>query len=195
MLILESEEMGKALSIKLSPLLRMAVVIAFFFILANAMSQTKVTYGQYMYLMKSLKPSLKNIGVMASALTPEEIASLGRAANGLGVKLIAAKVTDVRDISSLYRRLVDEHKVEILWIPDGEDKLLLGVGFEYLRENTILDRIGLCVPSRELVSAGALCSFERLNGKLAVYVNQQVAEVVGINLPSEKSASIAYIVH
>jgi ABC-type uncharacterized transport system substrate-binding protein len=159
-----------------------------------ARSQTRVTYSQHLYLIKSLKPSIKIVGVIASTLTPEEIESLARAATGLGVKIVVATISDARNISSSYKNLIREHKVEIVWIPDGGDKLLLETGFEYLRENTILDRIGLCVPSKDLVAAGALCSFENENGKFNVYVNRRIAQVDGITPPSEQDPKIAYIV-
>jgi ABC-type uncharacterized transport system substrate-binding protein len=170
-----------------------AIVMALSIATSSAESQSTLSYGQYMYLLKSLKPALKNIGVMASTLTTEEIESLGRAATGLGIKVTVAKVTDARDIAGLYKTLVSEHRAEVIWIPDAADKLLLGVGFEYLRENTILDRVGLCVPARELVSDGALCSFKHDNQKFIVYVNRRVAQVVGINLPTNQNQDIAYV--
>ncbi len=157
-------------------------------------AQSKLTYAQSIFLLKALKPSLKSLGVIASTLTDQEIKSIGKAALGQGIKVTVAKVTDVREISSLYKMLVSEHNAELVWIPDKSDEVLLGVGFEFLRENTILDRVGLVVPTRDLVAKGALCSVESANEKVVVYLNKRIAQVDGINLPSNQDPSVQYVV-
>jgi ABC-type uncharacterized transport system substrate-binding protein len=157
-------------------------------------AQTKLTYGQTIFLMKSLKPALKSIGVMESTLSTEEIEGIVRAASGQGIKVTIAKVEEARDISGLYKELVAKHAVDMVWIPDSTDKLLLGIGFEYLMENTILDRVGLCVPDRKLVERGALCSCVHENDKFTVYVNQQIARIEGLIPPTALDPAIAYVV-
>ncbi len=157
-------------------------------------AQTKLTYAQNLFLLKTLKPSLKSIGVIASTLSDQEIKAIGKAALGQGIKVTVAKVTDVSEISSLYKMLVTEHSAELVWIPDRSDEILLGVGFEFLRENTILDRVGLIVPTHDLVAKGALCSLEPANEKVVVYLNKRIAQVDGINLPTSQNPSIQFIV-
>lgn len=155
--------------------------------------QTKVSYSQSMYLMKNLMPSLQKVGIIGSTLTADEIQSLGRAAAGLGLKVSVAQVSDVRDIAGMYKRLVNEYHVDLIWIPDESDNILLGIGFEYLQESTIVDRVGLCVPTRQLVSKGALCSVEHDNGKLTVFINRRVASVDGIKSPTEQRDGVVYV--
>ena len=173
--------------------LAVAVTLLLSVVVGGARGQEKVTYGQNMYLMKSLLPSLKNIGVIASTLTQADIQSLGRAAAALGIKVSIAEVTEIRDVASMYKRLVNDYHVDIIWIPDKNDQLLLGIGFEYLRENTVVDRIGLFVPSKKFVTKGALCSLERDNGQLTVYFNQRVASVDGIKTPAQQDNSVTYV--
>lgn len=158
-----------------------------------AQSQAKVTYGQDIFLLKSLKPSLKNIGIMESKLFSKDIESIARAAAGQGIKITVAKVIDVREISGLYKSLVLDHHVEMLWIPDAHDNLLLGIGFEFIQENAILDRIGLCVPVKDLVDRGALCSIEEESGKLIVYVNQRIALIDGLQSPTSQNPAIEFV--
>ena len=162
-------------------------------VVGAAQGQEKVTYGQNMYLMKSLLPSLQNVGVIASTLTQADIQSLGRAAAALGLKVSVAQVTELRDVAAMYKRLVNDYRVDMIWIPDKNDALLLGIGFEYLRENSIVDRIGLLVPARQFVSKGALCSLERDNGILTVYFNKRVASVDGIKTPAQQGDGITYV--
>jgi len=119
---------------------------------------------------------------------------IGRAALGQGIKIAIAKVNDVSEISSLYKSLITEHSAELVWIPNVNDDILLGVGFDFLRENTILDRVGLCVPAKELVAKGALCSVESQNEKVVVYLNKRIAQVDGINPPTSQDPTIQYVV-
>ncbi len=161
---------------------------------SKAQAQEKLTYAQNIFLLKALKPSLKSLGVIASTLTDQEIKAIGKAAMGQGIKVTVAKVTDVREISGLYKMLVTEHGAELVWIPDKSDEILLGVGFEFLRENAILDRVGLIVPTRDLVAKGALCSLESANQKVVIYLNRRIAQVDGINLPTSQDPSVQYVV-
>ena len=157
-------------------------------------SQTKPTFGQQVYLMKTLKPSLKRVGIITFNLTDDEAGKLSRAGMAQGVKTTVARATDNHEISGLYRKLVSEYNAEMIWIPESDEKLFLGVGMEFLLASAIEDKVGLCVPTRDDVSKGALCCFQMENNKLTVYVNQRIAEVVGAVVPSQQDSKIAYIV-
>ena len=71
-------------------------------------SQTKLTFGQQVYLMKTLKPSLKRVGIITFNLSDDEAGKLARAGTALGVKTTVARASDDHEISSLYRKLVAE---------------------------------------------------------------------------------------
>ncbi len=185
---------SRIMTVKPLNTINVAVRLAFVAVVFSvSTAQVKTSYGQNMYLMKALVPTLQHIGVLSSTLKEDEIESIARAAKGLGIKVSVARVTDARDLAGLYKRLTKEYRAEMVWIPDAADRLLLGLGFEYLRETTVVDRIGLCVPAREFVSRGALCSVERENGKLTVYLNRRVANVDGIKRPAAESAEFVVV--
>jgi hypothetical protein len=144
--------------------------------------------------MKTLKPSLKRVGVITFNLTDDEAQKIARAGMALGVKTTVAHVNDNNEISGIYRKLVAEDNAEIIWILESDEKLILGVGMEFLLTSTIEDKVGLCVPTRDGVSKGALCCLQMENNKYTVYVNQRIAGVVGAAVPSQQDSKITYIV-
>jgi len=135
--------------------------------------------------MKALKADLTVIGVLGSSLTDKTIEQIVRAGVGQGVKIFVARPNDPRDIAQFYKKLVEEKHVQMLWLPDPTDRLMLGVGFEYLREMTILDGVGLWVPQTELVSSGALGSAMTESGKLKIILNQRIAEKLSVRVPMQ----------
>ena len=160
----------------------------------GARAQAAVPYAQQIYLMKTLKPSIKTIGVMGSGLSDETIELLARAGAGQGVGIFVARPQNAKEIAALYKKLTVEKAAEIIWIPEANDKLMAGVGFEYLRENTLVDKVGLCVPTFALVGKGALCNFHSKEGTLTAFVNKRIAEMVGVSIPAATGTTVAYIV-
>jgi ABC-type uncharacterized transport system substrate-binding protein len=162
--------------------------------LSEVSAQSKAAYGQQMFLLKSLKPGTKSIGVIGAALSDADVQSLTRAGMGLGLTVVVARPTNARDVAVLYKKLVADNKIELLLVAPGGGDWFEGASVEYLRENALLDRVGLCVPTMAHLAGGALCSIQSENGKLVVHVNQKVANVVGAAVPADQSASIAYVV-
>lgn len=156
--------------------------------------QSKAAFGQQLFLLKSLKPGVKNVGVIGAALSDADVQSLTRAGLGIGLTVVVARPANARDVAVLYKRLVNENKIDMLLVTPGGGAWFEEASVEYLRENALLDRVGLCVPARQQLTGGALCSIENENGKLVVHVTQKVANVVGAVVPSEQSGSIAYVV-
>lgn len=156
-------------------------------------AQTLASRSQQIAAMKTLKPGLKSIGVMASTLTDNDLQEITRYGLGQGVEMVFARPKDSRDISMLYKKMVEEKKVQMIWIPDPNDATMLEAGFEFLRENTLLDKIGLCVPKEQLIQSGALCGVYKDIGKVVVHVNQKIASVLGVVIPQEPG-SITYVV-
>lgn len=156
--------------------------------------QAKAAFGQQLFLLKSLKPGAKTVGVMGASLTDADVQSLTRAGMGIGVTVVVARPANARDVAVLYKRLVSENKVDLLFVTSGGGAWFEEASVEYLRENAILDRVGLCVPVKEQLTGGALCTIQSEGGKLVVHVNQKVANVVGAAVPSEQNGSIAYVV-
>ncbi|MCX7985145.1 MAG: hypothetical protein N3A63_09620, partial [Bacteroidetes bacterium] len=134
------------------------------------------------------------IGVIGSKLDDKAIEAWTRAGLALGVKVIIGLPKNVRDVPQVYKTLVKEKKVEIILIADADDDLMTGMGFDYLREVALNDQIGIFAPKPELVSNGAICSIISENGQLKAFVNQKLANVLGLSIPSETGPSISYVV-
>jgi hypothetical protein len=65
---------------------------------------------------------------------------------------------------------------------------MTGIGFEYLRESALADRVGVFVPQESMLAKGALCFVTTSGGKIKVYINQRIAQVIGATIPSDPSA-------
>jgi uncharacterized protein YunC (DUF1805 family) len=154
----------------------------------------KAGYAQQFAILKRLKPELTTIGVLGSTLSEKNIEDLTRAAVGQGLKIAIGVPKSMPDIAQLYRKLVSEKGAQIIFIPDANDNIMLGNGFEYLRESALSDRIGIMVPQQSLVSGGALCSVTMEDGKYKAFVNQRIAQAVGANVPADGGAKVTYIV-
>lgn len=157
-------------------------------------AQSNAPYAQQIAVVKKMKGDIATIGVLTTTLSEKSIEQMGRAATGLGVKIILAQPKEASELPSLYKKLVKEKGVQLLWIPDPNDKLMIGVGFEFLRENALPDKIGIIVPDQALVMTGGLCSIITEGGKLRVVVNQRIAQMIGAIIPNDTADPVAYIV-
>ena len=160
----------------------------------GAYSQGLASNSQQIAAMKVLNPGLKTIGVIGSTLSDKDLSDITRYGLGMGVEMVFARPKDASEIATLYKKMVADKKIQMVWIPDANDKTMLDIGFEYLKDETLVDKIGLCVPKQELTQSGALCSVYKEEGKVVVYVNKRIAAVLGIALPQEQSPSITYVV-
>ncbi|MCU0452443.1 MAG: hypothetical protein MUE68_02200 [Bacteroidetes bacterium] len=181
----------KTIARTLSLLLAMLIATGSTF---EASAQVKGAYGQRLFLLKSLKPASKTLGVIGAELSDEDVQSLTRAGLGQGLTVIVARPKNAREVSLLYKKLVSENKIDLLLAMPGGGDWFEGASVEFLRENAALDRVGLCVPTMQQLTGGALCTIQSENGKFVVHVNQKAANVVGAVVPAEQSGSIAYVV-
>ncbi|MBI1807137.1 MAG: hypothetical protein HYR76_08825 [Ignavibacteria bacterium] len=156
-------------------------------------AQSPATKGQHVFIMKMLKPGLKTVGVMGSNLTDKDLQEITRLGLAQGVEMVFVRTNESREISMLYKKMVSEKKVGMIWIPDAHDKIMLETAFEFLRENTLLDNIGLCVPDVHLIQAGALCSVQKEVDKIVVHLNKKVAGVLKVKIPEDPSPLITYV--
>ena len=162
-------------------------------IVAAAHGQTPAPYVQQVAVVKTLKADLSTIGVIESGLSEKSLQEIRRAGLGQGIKIVIGRAGSAGEVGPLYKKLVSESGVQMIWIPDPSDDMLLGIGFEYLRENTLSDKVGLIVPVEGLVQSGALCSVMTDGGKLKAFVNQRVAQVVGATIPAGDGETITYV--
>lgn len=154
----------------------------------------KVTYGQHIAIVKSVKANVTTVGVISSKLDDKAIEGWTRAGLALGVKVIIGIPKTIRDVPSVYKTLVKEKKVELLIIPDADDEVMTGMGFDYLRETALNDQIGIFAPKPDMVSNGAVCTVINDGGKLKALVNQKLAQMLGLTVPTETGPSITYVV-
>jgi ABC-type uncharacterized transport system substrate-binding protein len=156
-------------------------------------AQSTPGLGQHIGVMKVLYPGLKIIGVMGRDITEKMMQDLTRAGLGQGIQITIGRPKDAQEISAIYKKMVNEKGVQMLWIPESRDDLMMGVGFEYLRSTALLDKVGLCVPNQSLLASGALCSVQLEAGKVVTYVNQKIAGVLGINVPNDQESKITFV--
>jgi ABC-type uncharacterized transport system substrate-binding protein len=180
----------KRTSIQSSTLLIFTLVI---FLSNGSSAQTGVTFGQQISVLKSLKGDLQVIGVISSTLNENDVANLTRSALQMGIKIFVAEPKSPKEIPELYRKLVSEKKVQLILIPTSDDKMVLQFGFDFLKENSMLDKIGLCVPDLEFLAQGGMCFIGKENGKFMVYVNQKVSAFMGVTVPQNESPSINFV--
>ncbi len=157
-------------------------------------AQSKPSFGQVLAVIKKLKTDLTVVGVMSSTLTSKDIESMTRAAMQQGVKLFVTEPKDVREVSPLYKALVNDKKAQMIIIPDNADKTMTGMGFDFIKEHATMDRVGICAPDPALIAQGAMCSIVKENEKLVVYVNQKVLTFVSAKMPTEEMTSISFVV-
>lgn len=147
----------------------------------------RASLGQQVAVMKTIKSDLKTVGVISSILNDKMTQDITRAGMSQGVTVVIAKPKDAREVASLYKKLVSDKKIQMLWIPDPADEIVMGLGMQYLIENAVMDKVGLCVPAKNLVAGGALCAIQSEDGKLTAFVNKKIAAVVGASVPAEAS--------
>jgi ABC-type uncharacterized transport system substrate-binding protein len=155
-------------------------------------AQTPAGFAQQIFVMTKMMPSVKSIGVISSKITDQFVQAAMRAGLPYGIKVHVARATSPRDIPGLYQSLLKKD-ITMIWIPDKDDAMMIDLGFEYLREITLENKIGLCVPVSKMVTEGALCSIQMEQNKVTVYINKRVAQVIGADVPSDPTGSIKYI--
>jgi ABC-type uncharacterized transport system substrate-binding protein len=149
--------------------------------------------GQQVAILKMLKPGTTVIGVLTTTATDKSMESLTRAGTGQGVKIVFARPKGPGEVSTLYRKLVADDQLKLILVPDVQDELILGMAFDYLRDQSIADKVGLCVLDESYVAKGALCAILSENGKVRVVVNQKMAQLVSATVPAEGTTSALFV--
>lgn len=159
----------------------------------SAPAQSKVSFGQTIGVLKKLKPDLNSVGVLSTTTSKKDAEAMARTALQQGVKVFVAIAADVREVPQLYKTLVGEKKVQVIVLPDADDRTMTGMGFDFLKENALTDRVGICAPTPGLVAEGAVCCVSRENDKVVAYVNQKVLGFINAAVPTEESSSISFV--
>lgn len=149
------------------------------------------SHNQQLFVLKTLKPDAKNVGLMVSAqfaADAESMDSIRRAAAGAGVKIFLGTVETVRDVASKFRDLRGEG-VDAIWVVEGDGLMGDRATRTFLIENTTRGRIPLLAPSSAWVSEGACASVEKGGSGLSVSLNQRVLTALSIAVPESLKAS------
>ena len=160
-------------------------------LISQTIEAQNISFIQQIGVFKKLKGDLTTIGVLSSNLSDKASDEIQRGSQQLGIKIFIAKPSDIKDVPVMYKTLVSEKKVQFVWVPTSDDPIL--TAFEFLKENAIPDKIGLCVPNQSLLDQGGLIFVTRDNGKITAYVNQKMAAFVGITMPSSDGSSVNFV--
>jgi hypothetical protein len=149
--------------------------------------------GQQIGVMKMLMPGTTAVGVLSSTMSEKKVEELARAGAGQGVKVVIGRPKDLKDVATFYRKLTVEGGIKLILVPEKEDDLILSASFDYLREQAVGDKVGICVLDESLVAKGALCAVTLVEGKVKVVVNQKMAALIGAVVPTEGSAASMFV--
>ena len=153
-----------------------------------------LTPMQQLAVMKEIKPATKVVGVLCNVEQNEAfIKKANRAAASLGLQVIFADVKQVKDISTQFRLLASSHDMDFLWIINVDEVVMSNLGKEYLFKNSVLNRIPISVPTRELVAEGGTFYAELEEGKIKLTINQKVAQALQLMVPEQYKATVNYV--
>lgn len=169
------------------------IVASALLLLSTAAVLNAQSAGQQVAVMKMLLPGTTAIGVLSGSMTDKKVEDLTKAGTAQGVKVIVARPKEPREVGALYKKLISQEGVRLILVPDSEDPLVLGIAFDYLREQAVQDKIGICVLDEDLVAKGALCAVQLKDGKVQVSVNQKMAVLIGATIPPEGTSSVSFV--
>ncbi len=179
--------------------MRKAVIMIFIGVMLSPIfgnvlkGQSAAAFGQQVAVAKKLRPDLTILGIISSTATDKSIEQMTRAGLAQSVKIVVARLKTPPEVPELYKALVSDKKVQMLILPDPADDMMTGMGFEYLREAALGDKVGLIVPLESLVSTGGLCFITNQGGTLKTVINYKVASMLGIIPPSDGSLAFTYV--
>lgn len=149
------------------------------------------THNQQLFVLKSLKPDVKTVGLLVSgsfAADSESMTSVSRAAAGAGFKVILGTVESVRDVASKFRDLRAEG-IDAVWVVETGGLMNDRATRSFLIDNSARGRLPLLAPNATWVSEGACASVEKGGAGLSVSLNQKVLSALSITVPESLKGS------
>ncbi len=169
------------------------VCFVLFFTFQTIHAQSKITFQQKIFVLKTLIPDLKTVGVIGSSISESEIQNFTRAGMAMGIKIVIGVPQNLRDASSIYKKMVKEQKIQVLDIPKSDDTMLLENGYEFFKENSVVDKVGLSVPTPAMVGSGALCSIVIEDGKIVAHINKKLILLFNGSVPNDPDLKISFL--
>ncbi len=151
--------------------------------------------NQQLFVLKTLKPDVKSVGLLVSArFAGDEAAMNGvrRAAAGAGFKIYLGTIETVRDVAAKFRDLKGEG-VDAIWVVEGDGIMGDRATRTFLIENTTRGRMPLLAPTEAWVTEGATAAVEKGGSGLNVAVNSKVLAALSISVPESLKSSATVV--
>lgn len=158
---------------------------------ATPLAKEPASHNQQLFVLKTLKPSTKSVGLMVSsrmAADEATMTSVKRAAAGAGFTIFLSTIDTIRDVAPKFRDLRAEG-VQAIWVIEGNGVMADRATRSFLIENTTRQQVPLLAPSASWVSEGACASVEKVGGNLSVALNQKVLSALSITVPESLKES------
>jgi putative ABC transport system substrate-binding protein len=167
---------------------------------------------KHLQLFRQLKGGIKRVGVIFNPQKSQEYVDVGmKSAAAQGIALVAKSAPSEQEVPTLLREMIDQ--IDGFWLI-ADSTIVSRNSYKFILQNTLEKRIPMLVFSNDLLKAGALMALspdfgdvgdkaarivERIvagtkaeniaigypDGRLEL--NEQIAEKMGIKLPSELS--------
>jgi ABC-type uncharacterized transport system substrate-binding protein len=164
-----------------------ALVAAFIASIAVPARAGDVSPLQQLFVLKEIRPDIERVGIVwhrASADRSGLMSQVERAAASTGVRVFVSYADDVGEIANAYRELVRQHRIQAVWIVDGNDVVTGSTsGRDFLIRNTASQGIPLVAPDDTWVEAGAHMSFFRQGSNIRIKVNRRAADAARLVIP------------
>lgn len=152
---------------------------------APAPMEEGVTPLQQMYVMKEIKPNLERVGILinSSNNNEETMRAIRQASASLNVQIFLAEIGSLPDIAPKFRWLMQEHKVQMLWILEDESVLGSSHGRGFLIQNALKAGVPILAPSKVWVDEGACMTMTKDADGIKLIVNKTAADALSITVP------------
>lgn len=151
-------------------------------------SGDEVGFIQQLYFLNKMKPEIKRVGVLWKKGAPNQekkLKTIKRAVASIKGKLFLGYVQSKSDVPDQFRRLVQEHDAQLLWIVENDGIVDGPTPKQYLIENSVKRGVPLLAPSSDWVDAGAPVSIAKSEGKFQFMMNEPAAAATGLEVPSK----------
>ncbi len=162
---------------------------------ATPVSREPASHNQQLFVLKTLKPTTKSVGLMVSArfsADAEAMESVRRAAAGAGFKIFLGTVETIRDVAPKFRDLRGEG-VDAIWVVERTGLMNERGTRSFLIENAARQRMPLLAPDASWVSEGACASVEKGGAGLTVSLNEKVLAALSITVPESLKSSAQFL--
>lgn len=176
-------DMPKTLYLVLLLFLVVATTLA-----SQARAQETASLTQQLFLIKEIKPSAVNVGVMMNAATakdPAILQELQRAGASAGVKVFVGSAGELKDVAPVFRDLTRTNQIHVLWVIDESGVVTDDTARGFLIKTATQSGIPVFGPSSQWVSEGACVNITKAEGIIQLVVNRTAAQALSLTIPQK----------